>query len=107
MNIFKKFLAKKEEKEDLEKFLCTLTDPKPCTNIKWWDFFKSFKKDLKQRRIGQIDNDYTVNDYLKSINNKFPFVKEVNNNFVDLVNKPEYKNNIKTKHGTKEKGFEK
>jgi len=65
MNLFKKFLAKKEEKEDLEKFLCTLTDPKPCKKIKWLDFFKSFKKDLKQRRIGQVDQTYSWEDWLK------------------------------------------
>jgi len=107
MNIFKKFLAKKEEKESIEKFLCTLTDPQPCKKISWLGFFKSFKKDLKENRIGQIDHDYTVDDYVKSINKKYPLAKEVNNNFKELVNKPEYKNNIKTKHGTKEKGFEK
>ena len=92
MNIFKKFLAKKEEKEDIEKFLCTLTDPKPCRKISWMGFFKSFRKDLKQRRIGQIDEEYTMKDYFESINKEVPFVKEVNDNFVDLVNKPEYKN---------------
>jgi hypothetical protein len=65
MNIIKKFLAKKEEKEDLEKFLCTLTDPKPCKKIKWLDFFKSFKKDLKQNRIGQIDDEYSWKDWIE------------------------------------------
>ena len=99
MNIFKKFLAKKEEKEDLEKFLCKLTDPKPCRKISWVGFFNSFKKDLKENRIGQIDYDYNVDDYVKSINKKYPLAKEVNDNFKELVNKPEYQNTIKVKNG--------
>ena len=57
MNIIKKFLAKKEEKEDLEKFLCTLKDPKPCKKIRWWDFFKSFKEYLLQK---QPKNDVNI-----------------------------------------------
>jgi hypothetical protein len=65
MNIFKKFLAKKEEKEDLEKFLCTLTDTKPCRKISWMGFFKSFKKDLKQNRIGQVNQEYSWKDWMK------------------------------------------
>jgi len=48
MNLFKKFLAKKEEKEDLEKFLCTLTDPKPCRKISWLGFLNHLKKTLSK-----------------------------------------------------------
>jgi hypothetical protein len=107
MNIFKKFLAKKEEKEDIEKFLCTLTDPKPCRKISWMGFFKSFRKDLKQRRIGQIDEEYTMKDYCRDINKKYPFVNAINNNFKELVNKPEYQNRVKIKYGTEKKGFKK
>jgi len=65
MNLFKKFLAKKEEKEDLEKFVCTLTDPKPCRQISWLGFLNSFRKDLKQNRIGQIDYDYSWKDWIE------------------------------------------
>ena len=107
MNIFKKFLAKKKEKEDIEKFLCTLTDPKPCRKISWMGFFKSFKKDIKERRILQIDEDYTVDDYVKDSNKNYPLAEEVNNNFKELVNKPEYQNNIKVKYGTEKKGIQK
>lgn len=107
MNIFKKFLAKKEEKEDIEKFLCGLTDPKPCRKISWLGFFKSFKKDIKENRILKIDDEYTMKEYLETINKEFPFVNAINNNFKELVNKPEYQNTIKVKHGTKEKGFKK
>jgi len=105
MNLFKKFLAKKEEKESIEKFLCTLTDPQPCKKISWMGFFKSFKQDVKENRILQIDNDYTVDDYVKSINKEYPFVDAINNNFKELVNKPEYKNTVKVKYGTEKKGF--
>jgi len=105
MNLFKKFLAKKEEKESIEKFLCTLTDPQPCKKISWMGFFKSFKQDTKENRILQIDHDYTVDDYVKSINKKYPLAKEVNDNFKELVNKPEYKNTVKVKYGTEKKGF--
>ena len=68
-------------------------------------FFNSFKKDLKENRIGQIDHDYTVDDYVKSINKKYPLAKEVNDNFKELVNKPKYKNTVKVKYGTEKKGF--
>ena len=107
MNIFKKFLAKKEEKEDIEKFLCGLTDPKPCRKISLLGFLKSFRKDIKERRILQIDEDYTIEDYIKASNKKYPFAEEVNNNFKELVNKPEYQNNIKVKYGTEKKGIQK
>jgi len=68
-------------------------------------FFKSFKQDTKENRILQIDHDYTVDDYVKSINKKYPLAKEVNDNFKELVNKPEYKNTVKVKYGTEKKGF--
>ena len=79
MNIFKKFLAKKEEKEDLEKFLCTLTDPKPCKKIPWLGFLKSFKKDLKQRRIGQIDEEYSWKDWIEDQENVETYQVKIKN----------------------------
>jgi hypothetical protein len=107
INLFKKFLAKKEEKESIEKFLCTLTDPQPCKKISWMGFFKSFKQDTKENRILKIDDEYTMKDYFDNINKEYPFVEAVNNNFKEVVNKPEYQNTIKVKYGTKEKGFKK
>jgi hypothetical protein len=83
MNLFKKFLAKKEEKEDLEKFLCTLTDPKPCKKIKWWDFFRSFKKDLKQNRIGQIDKEYSWKDWVEDQEKVETYTVKINKIFND------------------------
>lgn len=65
MNIIKKFLAKKEEKEDLEKFLCTLTDPKPCRKISWLGFLNSFRKDIKENRILKIDDEYSWKDWIE------------------------------------------
>lgn len=83
MNLFKKFLAKKKEKEDLEKFLCTLTDPKPCKKIKWWDFFRSFKKDLKQNRIGQIDKEYSWKDWVEDQEKVETYTVKINKIFND------------------------
>ena len=65
MNIIKKFLAKKEEKEDLEKFLCTLTDPKPCRKISWLGFLNSFRKDINENRILKIDDEYSWKDWIE------------------------------------------
>ena len=108
IKLFKKFLAKKEEKEDIEKFLCTLTDPKPCRKISWMGFFKSFKQDVKkENRILEIDDAYTMKDYFTNVNKEYPFVDAINNNFKELVNKPEYQNNIKVKYGTEKKGIQK
>lgn len=108
MNIFKKFLAKKEEKESIEKFLCTLTDPQPCKKISWLGFFKSFKKDTKENRILKIDEEYTMKDYLTTVNKDFPFVDAINNNFKELVSKPDYQNRVKKYfYGTEKKGFKK
>ena len=107
LKLFKKFLAKKEEKESIEKFLCTLTDPQPCKKIPWAGFLKSFKEDTKENRILKIDNDYTMKDYFTTVNKEFPFVDAINNNFKELVNKPEYQNRVKVKYGTEKKGFKK
>ena len=65
MNIFKKFLAKREEKKDFEKFLCTIKDPTPCTKISLWGFMVSFIKDLFPKRILKRDKNYSWKDYLE------------------------------------------
>lgn len=64
-SLWEKFLAKREEKKDFEKFLCTIKDPTPCKKIPLWGFIVSFIKDLFPKRIAKVDKSYSWKDYLE------------------------------------------
>ncbi len=61
----KKLKAKQEEKEDIENFLCRLTDMEKCKKISWWGFIKSFFKDTKENRILKKVDDYSWKDWIE------------------------------------------
>jgi hypothetical protein len=94
MNILKKFRAKQEEKKDIENFLCQLgQEPSQsfCRRVpflKW--LFKAFLSDQKENRILQIDEDYSMTDWVRERNQSKEWTNYVmsknNNNGTDNHN---------------------
>jgi hypothetical protein len=73
-NLLKKLRAKREEKKDIEKFLCQLTNIEKCKRITWWGFIKSFFKDTKENRILKKIDDYTWKDWIENQENKESYI---------------------------------